>query len=77
MQKNDAIKIAGSIRALSMLLGVTRSTVQGYKEALPRWRVEQLYTEHPNLFKEKNVKRAAESRSKKMESKKAASKKTH
>ena len=76
MLKKDAIKLAGSIRALSMMLGVARSTVQDYSDTLPAWRAAQIMDMYPDKFKVKNVKRESKGKPQKVESAKAASKKT-
>jgi DNA-binding transcriptional regulator YdaS (Cro superfamily) len=51
MDKNHAIKLAGSAKALAELLGITRAAVSQWGDQVPQARVWQLMTLRPGWFK--------------------------
>jgi DNA-binding transcriptional regulator YdaS (Cro superfamily) len=52
MEKNQAIKLAGSQVELAKLLGISQPAVSAWKVAVPKARVWQLKVLRPDWFKE-------------------------
>lgn len=50
MKKNDAIKLAGSIKELALLLGISQPAISMWKEDVPKMRVFQLRALKPEWF---------------------------
>lgn len=50
MTKEEAIKLAGSIKALAELLGITRPAIYQWKTGIPAMRMYQLKVLKPEWF---------------------------
>jgi DNA-binding transcriptional regulator YdaS (Cro superfamily) len=50
MSKEKAIQLAGSVKALAELLGISRPAIYQWGEDVPKMRVYQLKTLHPEWF---------------------------
>jgi hypothetical protein len=64
MKTQQAIKLAGSAKALADLLGITQSAISQWPKDLPETRVWQLWVLRPNWFSEAPVMRPKERRTK-------------
>jgi DNA-binding transcriptional regulator YdaS (Cro superfamily) len=53
MEKEQAIKLAGSARKLAEMLGISRAAISQWGLMIPQARVWQLKSIHPEWFKEK------------------------
>jgi DNA-binding transcriptional regulator YdaS (Cro superfamily) len=52
MEKNQAIKLAGSQVELAKLLGISQPAVSAWKDVVPKARVWQLKVLRPDWFKD-------------------------